>query len=50
MSMKSINPATGETLAEFETLSAGELESCLARAGDAVPRSSTSGNRLNMKS
>ena len=38
MSFKSINPATGETLAEFPALTPAELESRLARAADAAPR------------
>ena len=37
MIFTSINPATGETLAEFPELSATELEACLSRAADAVP-------------
>lgn len=38
MSMQSVNPATGEILAEFETLTHEEVEACLARASDAVLR------------
>jgi succinate-semialdehyde dehydrogenase/glutarate-semialdehyde dehydrogenase len=38
MRMKSINPATGETLAEFAMLKGAEVEACLARASDAVLR------------
>ena len=38
MRVKSVNPATGETLAEFETLTAGEVDARLARASDAVLR------------
>ncbi len=34
----SVNPATGATLAEFATLSAREVEACLARASEAAPR------------
>jgi succinate-semialdehyde dehydrogenase/glutarate-semialdehyde dehydrogenase len=37
MTFKSINPATGETLAEFAALSAAELESKLSRAHAAAP-------------
>jgi succinate-semialdehyde dehydrogenase / glutarate-semialdehyde dehydrogenase len=37
-SMKSINPASGETLAEFPMLSPAELEARLARAHDAAAR------------
>jgi succinate-semialdehyde dehydrogenase/glutarate-semialdehyde dehydrogenase len=37
MTFKSINPATGETLAEFPALSAAELERTLARAHAAAP-------------
>ena len=37
MTFSSINPATGETLAEFPELSSTELEACLSRAADAVP-------------
>lgn len=37
MTFSSINPATGETLAEFPELSSAELEACLSRAADAVP-------------
>ena len=36
MAFASINPATGQTLAEFPELTAAELEACLARAADAV--------------
>jgi len=36
MRVKSINPATGETLAEFESLTSGQVEACLARASDAA--------------
>lgn len=38
MTMRSINPATGEMLAEYDELSAAGLEACLARAADAAPR------------
>ncbi len=38
MPMKSVNPATGETLAEFRTLTSGEVEACIARASDAALR------------
>jgi succinate-semialdehyde dehydrogenase/glutarate-semialdehyde dehydrogenase len=38
MAFKSINPATGETLAVFPELTAAEIEIRLARAADAVPR------------
>ncbi len=38
MKIVSVNPATGETLAEFDALSPSEVEACLARAGDAVLR------------
>ncbi len=38
MTFTSVNPATGETLAEYSELTAGELEARLARAADAVPR------------
>lgn len=38
MRVKSINPATGETLAEFESLTGGQVEACLARASDAALR------------
>ena len=36
MRMKSVNPATGETLAEFETLTDAEVDACLTRASDAA--------------
>ena len=38
MRMKSVNPATGETLAEYETLTSDEVEARLARASDVVLR------------
>jgi succinate-semialdehyde dehydrogenase/glutarate-semialdehyde dehydrogenase len=38
MTMKSVNPATGETIAEFPTLTPAELETRLARAAAAAPR------------
>ena len=38
MRMKSVNPATGETLAEFKMLTSADVEACLARADDAVLR------------
>ncbi|MDQ2664858.1 MAG: NAD-dependent succinate-semialdehyde dehydrogenase [Gemmatimonadota bacterium] len=36
MSIASINPATGEVLAEYSALAAEEVEACLSRAADAV--------------
>ena len=38
MTIASVNPATGETLAEFAALTPQEVEACLSRAGDAVAR------------
>ncbi|MEP6732164.1 MAG: NAD-dependent succinate-semialdehyde dehydrogenase [bacterium] len=38
MTFKSINPATGETLAEFNELTSAELEARLARAAAAAPQ------------
>jgi len=38
MTMRSINPATGSTLAEYPTLTPAELEAKLARAHDAAAR------------
>jgi succinate-semialdehyde dehydrogenase / glutarate-semialdehyde dehydrogenase len=38
MSFKSVNPATGETIAEFPALTPAELERRLARAAEAAPR------------
>ena len=38
MTFKSVNPATGETLAEFPALSPAELETRLARAAEAARR------------
>ena len=38
MSMKSVNPTTGDTLAEFETLSSDALEARLTRASEVVLR------------
>ena len=38
MTFTSINPATGETLAEFSELTPAELEARMARAADAVAR------------
>ena len=38
MRMKSVNPATGRTLAEFAALTDAELEARLVRASDAVLR------------
>ena len=38
MTIKSINPATGETLAEFSEFTAAEVETRLARAADACLR------------
>ena len=38
MTLASINPATGETLAEFSELTHAELESRLVRAADAAAR------------
>jgi succinate-semialdehyde dehydrogenase/glutarate-semialdehyde dehydrogenase len=38
MTFKSINPATGETLAVFPEHTAAEIETRLARAAEAVPR------------
>ena len=38
MKIASINPATGETLAEFPALTPNEVEASLSRASDAVPR------------
>lgn len=42
MTFKSINPATGETLAEFPAHSAADIETRLARAAAAAPRWRTS--------
>jgi len=35
MTIRSINPATGEEIESFDTPKAGEIEACLARAGQA---------------